>query len=949
MTKHLLLLILLFTSGLCGISYEILYGRLLANIIGDQFIVSTAILLTFLLGIGLGSLHAHRFWSKLWLIEACIGIYAILFVVNISGIEAFLYTHLSSIGTSTLTSISVAITLLLIPSFAIGVSLPLFAGYIHKLRPRDDYFATSYGIYNLAAAGTVIFIEFWLIRQIGIKQSVFFMSTLNILVVLCLLIFFRKVSNDDVPVPKVDRTGFSNRVIGALVLSSIGSAIFQLLGVRLSEMLLGPYRETFAYVLCIILLGIAIGSLLVRRFKIGFIPLLIANIVALCWTLAGLTLVMQLYSKYFMVFVESYWLLVMLKFSCLALITLGPAITFGATIPALLNTKNKSNQTTAAPERASARSPGFLLYISSLANTAGFLFMSLVLHQLLDYGDILVVIIVLSGLSLYVFGAFKSEQSDISLSKRYSLQPIKIAVGLVLVVLTTRFIWDEELLYQGHFSFHSEHMMQNSKRVYTKTERYKGPQDVISIIQWKGSPYLMINGKISIQLDVHYEKVVGALGGIFATDNSKALVLGVGSGSTAGTVGLLFDQVEAIEINSVILENLSRLEEYNFGLKDMPNVTLIHDDAIHAVKVAEDNYSLILNTVTSPLYFSSSKLYTIDFLHEVQRHLAPGGLYMTWFGSRVGDKGADIMMESLTNVFEHCGLVQIDTNYLIMLCSDKPITAHHPYLIERQTQLAEHFRDEYDIDPANFVYLLINTDASTLRNPDGAALNTLDKPTLAFEMTRVSKNNINSLVKRILENINLEKLGLAFGHFEWGLEAMLAAVHNVAGRTIYNDALILKSKEFKHYYQQADVAVKAGQCEKARESYQKSVGIYGARAHLNLRLGRCYESQSMHSKALEAYNMERDENPNNPQLIMVIIRVLIWLERYEEARLELLKLSVAEEQLGAYHFMYGLTLNKLGDKSGSEKHYAMAKKLDGSLEAASTAAVKITGELVDTQ
>jgi len=112
----------------------------------------------------------------------------------------------------------------------------------------------------------------------------------------------------------------------------------------------------------------------------------------------------------------------------------------------------------------------------------------------------------------------------------------------------------------------------------------------------------------------------------------------------------------------------------------MPNVKLIHDDAIHAVKVANDNYSLILNTVTSPLFFSSSKLYTVEFLQEVQRHLAPGGLYMTWLDSRVGNKGADIMIESVSSVFNHCGLAQLASSYLLLLCSDNPIIANHPYM-----------------------------------------------------------------------------------------------------------------------------------------------------------------------------------------------------------------------------------------------------------------------------
>ena len=60
-------------SGFSGISYEILYGRIWV-VIGDQFAVSAAVLVTFLLGIGLGSVCSYRLWPHLWLLEALIGI-----------------------------------------------------------------------------------------------------------------------------------------------------------------------------------------------------------------------------------------------------------------------------------------------------------------------------------------------------------------------------------------------------------------------------------------------------------------------------------------------------------------------------------------------------------------------------------------------------------------------------------------------------------------------------------------------------------------------------------------------------------------------------------------------------------------------------------------------------------------------------------------------------------
>ena len=47
----------------------------------------------------------------------------------------------------------------------------------------------------------------------------------------------------------------------------------------------------------------------------------------------------------------------------------------------------------------------------------------------------------------------------------------------------------------------------------------------------------------------------------------------------------------------------------------------------------------VLNTVTNPMYFSSSKLYTRDFFRLVKAHLRDDGVYTTWIGTTVGNLG----------------------------------------------------------------------------------------------------------------------------------------------------------------------------------------------------------------------------------------------------------------------------------------------------------------------
>ena len=65
---RVLLPFLLLLSGFSGIAYEILYTKLLGNLLGNQFAINATVLVSFLLGIGLGALYAYRILKLLWAI-----------------------------------------------------------------------------------------------------------------------------------------------------------------------------------------------------------------------------------------------------------------------------------------------------------------------------------------------------------------------------------------------------------------------------------------------------------------------------------------------------------------------------------------------------------------------------------------------------------------------------------------------------------------------------------------------------------------------------------------------------------------------------------------------------------------------------------------------------------------------------------------------------------------
>ena len=739
MPRKLLLTFVLLLSGLSGISYEILYGRILGGILGDQFAVSSAVLITFLLGIGLGAKFAHRLWRWLWAIEAMIGIYGIGFVLSRSAIEHFLYDGMSFLP-SLAGPILLGTLLLLIPALMLGCSVPLFAGYLGRMN-EGSVFARVYSIYNLGAATTALLIEFWLIREFGVSGTVLVFGLVNLLA--ASLLYFGGKPISLMPPEVAPEIKLPRNYLISLVLVSIASAVFQLFMVKISELMFGPFRESFAFVLAIILFGIAFGSYLVKRLNIRYAKLLLVNVIGLFLFLAVYQDLLYIYADLYEKAVEHGRAILLLKGGVLFVLMGLPAITFGATIPALLSSRHEV-----------AKESGSLLYISSLANVAGFLLMALVLHQYLDYG---VQLLVISGL---VTAALIIYKWDSIYKWRNTRLPIAAAAVLIASIGLHHSQWDEDLLYLSYTSFHSAKDMTDDRKAFNFPEKFKGYQDVFSINWSNGKPYFFINGYISIPMNNPSERIVGTIGPMFTAKTREALVLGLGSGATASSVGQLFDHTDVVEINPVVRDNQFRMKQWNFDIEHNKNVHIVVDDAIHYIQSVPNRYDMILNTVTSPLYFSSSKLYTLDFFDKIKRRLNPDGVYVTWMDTRIGSQGARIVLNTVRQRFKHCSVIFIKSGYYLLLASDNPVRLQHPDLTDKAPALkASLLKDK--IIPRQLAYNVLTSEAFTDKTAFDAPVNTIDRPVLEFEMASLKKKEFAEFQKQLFDTLSLDDIAHA--------------------------------------------------------------------------------------------------------------------------------------------------------------------------------------------
>ena len=654
-----LLLVLSFASGMCGIAYEILYARLLTTYLGDMFFVSAAILATFLLGIAVGSLLARRFVRWLWTVELLIGLYAATLATMFSafGQEALRSLYPQTAGKPALVIMAVFV-FLIVPATLVGCSVPLFAAYCRGhsgSRSAGAWFEKVYGFYNLGATFCVLLIEFVLLRKLGIRNTLFAIAGVNLASAAAL---FRIPPPASPPETEPFEPAAVRKPALALFVASILSGVFQMEFLKFVEVFFGPYHENFALSVALALLGISVGTWACQRRGWSFQRVLVWGGAALATMFLLLYPIARLWGHVNALFTDLGLPTTLGKAFCLLLLGIVPFAVYGSTVPALVR-----------EHRGHRRAVGYFLFVSSLGNCVGYLAAVFWVYESFSYRSI---VLLLAGL-LLASGTLAGPARNL-LRLRGAMAIAALAmVGLVM-------LWPEWIFSLEYQSFVSPAALQRTVENFAKTEVMRRYDSHISVVTSKsGAESLNINGHRSLMSyrgqTIPTEIVYGLVPANFVPRRGRALVLGVGTGMSAGTAALLYQHVTTVEINPAMLEMLPRWREHNFDLHLRKNVTLVLDDGLSLLARKGEAYDAIMNTVTGPLYFSSSKLYTKDFFDLVKARLAPDGIYTMWFDAHATDEGARIIFATLTHSFADCLFVFLRTGYSQVICSQQPIRA----------------------------------------------------------------------------------------------------------------------------------------------------------------------------------------------------------------------------------------------------------------------------------
>lgn len=647
----ILVYILFMLSGCTSLIFEVIWFQLLELIFGSTTLAISTILVAYMLGLGVGALFAGRISSNLMngvrtygFIEITIGLYALVvpaLVALYPDINAAITASLS-FQVATVVRFLLSLAVFLVPTFLMGATLPiLIHALTHNTKRLGYSVATLYGVNTTGAVVGVLATTFVLLPTVGLYSSNAIAACLSI-VTGSIAVFLLAPGFISQGVRYVQVTSQRNRVLGPeriLLLASfavVGASglAYEVCWSRALGMVFGSSIYAFSITLATFLAGIAIGSLLIRRYirtrnpgsnsYIAGLLLLSATSYVVTALLPGMPdMLNALFMRHT---ISTTWLLTGLL-QASVLIMLVPALLLGAMFPLVVNALEPENRT------KGGAAVGRLYFTNTMGAAFGAFIAGFVMIP--TFGIPLTIAITTSA-TLFCAATL--------LFQKKSLVPSAAATGiliLVMLVLTIPPYWNPTLLtagvyqnpdyYQG-FGIDALPMrgMKKQGLIYYK----EGVNSTVSVHRLDGSNLDMrINGKTDASLgDMSTQVLLGQVPQLFgSSDTDRYLVIGLASGITTGSITLHQPtHIDVLELEPAVIEASHYFDEYNHKPLDNPKVRVIADDARAFISTVREPYDVIISEPSNPWLSGASSLFTKEFFQAARQALGRNGVLLQW-------------------------------------------------------------------------------------------------------------------------------------------------------------------------------------------------------------------------------------------------------------------------------------------------------------------------------
>jgi spermidine synthase len=707
-----LALSLVFVSGFVALIYQVLWMKQLGLLFGNTSHAASATLASFFAGLAMGSWFLGRRVSTsknpmrtyAWL-EIGIAVTALLYFI-ILGIFQIIYPAIyQSVGNGgLLLLIKFALSLLLIfpPAFCMGGTIPVMGQFM--IRKRDDFGKTSalmYGINTLGAATGAALAGFYLPLWLGFNLTCGLAIVLSVGVAIAAFRLSRgplpsSIELDHPVEAEVDKTGEAETPMtrqerrtlerqqksspttaspapnktetptarrGVIMilcfLSGFGILALEVLWTRMFSQVLENSVYTFATILVVVLVCLALGALAsscIARLKAP--PLLVLTFILLAGAgaIAATPLFfMKATNGMELIVSEGSWSDYILLIFGKAILTVGPsALILGMIFPYLMKT-----------EEEHLKSPGLSLGRLATVNTLGAILGALLCgFLLLDW-----------------LGMWRSMQLvailyfmvALGLPLRWDARSVAAKSACLVALLFTILKLDPSKL--PIISTDPNKTANHEEKVI---ETWEGSDCTVAVTKNSRDGFaIKINSDYSLGSTGAYmqERLQADLPLLVYPETESLFFLGVGTGITAGSaLDLKHKHVDRVVACELVPEVITAAKKYmtkvrrldtrerlffdaTGGLFDDPRASVLIEDGRHHLMATDEQFDMINADLFVPFRSGAGSLYTKEHFESSKKRLTQDGVFVQWLPLyQLTENEFSIIAKTMIGVFDQVSM-----------------------------------------------------------------------------------------------------------------------------------------------------------------------------------------------------------------------------------------------------------------------------------------------------
>ena len=686
---RLVALLLTVGTGFSGLVYEVGWQKYVATLLGSHSEATASVLGIFLAGLSVGYAlfgrvtnrlvtraaregRAPRLFLTYGVVEGAIGVYALGFPWLFGWVRSLSLSIPHAAGGLGFAFDVVLVALLLgPPTVLMGGTIPLLTQALSRdLEHATRFHALVYACNTIGGFAGALVGSFVLIPALGLSGTMIWMSMLN-LVAGGLFALFEGRGGDTRRVAVREAAGGAAAIPGfrryAVVglLCGFALMVLQNVFIRLGGLSLGSSEYTFATVVAVFVLCIAVGSFAVslapripRRAPLWNQIVLVVYLGLLYPYLEKMPLWAYVLRSRFDNSDADFLPFQLSTFLALAVVIGPAAILSGAVLPLLFHHLRRQVGDLGAVA-------GRLYSWNTLGSLLGALIGGYALLAVLDLHHVyrLALLALAAGAAIL---AFSLTSRGLGLVTGSLLVVAMLAVSLLPAWNPAYSVWglfrhrNQKDVAFATIDAAADAMLEDPKRRVLFHD--DDPAASVAVLEiehagGKNSRSIISNGKGDGDTIADYVTMAMAalVPSLMVEAPRKVFIVGLGTGVTVGEFAVQdsVEEVTVAEISSGVIEAARYFDSANHGVSGHSKVRIVPGDAYRAIMQSDDRYDVIASVPSNPWVTGVEMLFSREFLSAVREHLTPEGVYVHWYHQYETDERAvALVLRTFTSVFD---------------------------------------------------------------------------------------------------------------------------------------------------------------------------------------------------------------------------------------------------------------------------------------------------------